>query len=248
MMTLPQDRFSRSSRGLWPGGTALLLSTAVHAAILPVAGLLWTCQPATPPQADSLDVVLAWEAPPVVDDVPSTAQPPAAPRAIAPPPVLTPVLAPVPAPAPAARRLTHAASHVLDATLPMEPVTDVGASPAIAEAVAAPAPPPQVAALPPPPKAELLARYSRLLLGQLERFKTYPVLSQRRGEEGTVLLRLTLAEDGRLLSAEPVGQGAERLVLASLAAVQAASPFPPLPEELNSHQLVFDLPITYQLR
>lgn len=243
-MTLPQDRLSRSSRGLWPGGTALLLSTAVHAAILPVAGFLWTSQPAPRPLTDSMDVILAWERP--AEDAPSEAQPPAPapPRPSGVPD--TPHAATPPSAPTASRRLTHAASHVLDAPVRTEILADTGAA-AAADVVPA-AEPPQVAALPPPPKAELLAKYSRLLLGQLERFKTYPVLSQRRGEEGTVLLRLTLAEDGRLLSAEPVGQGPERLVLASLAAVQAASPFPPLPEEMNSRQLVFDLPITYQLR
>ena len=248
MMTLPQDRFSRSTRRFWPGGTALLLSTAVHAAALPIAGVLWVSQPAPPPQTDSMDVILAWESP--VADSPAEPGPPA-PTPPRPSVIPAPPRAAAPAPIPAAsRRLTHAASHVIDTPAPTEVSADSGQAPAaeVAARGGAATEPPQIAALPPPAKAELLARYSRLLLGQLERFKTYPALSQRRGEEGTILLRLTLAEDGRLLHAEPVGEGHERLIQASLTAVQAASPFPGLPEELNSRQLVFDLPITYQLR
>ncbi|HIJ62621.1 MAG TPA: TonB family protein [Rhodospirillaceae bacterium] len=242
-MTLPQDRSRRSARRVLPGGTALLLSTAVHAAVLPLAGLLWTSSPSVAPPADSIQVTLAWEpSPPPGENAP--AEPP---RAATPPtaPPTTPAIA-KPA-TPVARRLTHAASHVIDTSAPQQSPAE-NATAAGAGAGAEVAEPPQQAALPPPPKAEVLARYSRQLLGRLENFKTYPALSQRRGEEGTILLRLTLAEDGRLISAEPLGDGAARLVQASLTAVQAASPFPPIPEELNSRQLVFDLPVSYRLR
>lgn len=93
-----------------------------------------------------------------------------------------------------------------------------------------------------------MSAYSRALLDRLERHKNYPAASQRRGEEGTITVRLTLAEDGQLVGVTPLSEGPTRLVEASLAAVQAAAPFPPLPAELGSRQAVFTLPITYRLQ
>lgn len=110
-------------------------------------------------------------------------------------------------------------------------------------AAAQPAPAP----VPEPAQQADFTAYARQLLERLERHKTYPVLSARRGEEGIVTLRLVLARDGTLVSAEPIGDAPRRLVEASLAAVRAASPFPPVPADFTG-TAAFTLPIAYRLR
>jgi periplasmic protein TonB len=245
----------------------------VHAAALPVIATAWISRtPAVDPP--SIEVTLAW-APPVVEQpaAPSgeaTAAPP--PAAEEPAAAAEAAPAPPPKPAPAEPQVVVHRPATVHRPLPVHrptvaqkpahPVAEAapppgaspGNAPAAAETVAsttnsaAVAEPLQVAAAPPPAKADVLAHYSRILLDRLERHKTYPVLAQRRGEEGTVTVRLTVSEDGRLLDVEPVGESPGRLVEASLAAVQAAAPFPPLPPELGSRQAVFNLPIIYRLR
>lgn len=128
------------------------------------------------------------------------------------------------------------------------PSTTADSAPPVALADPAPPPPPAAEVAPSAAKAGLLATYSRTLVDRLDRHKVYPPLSQRRGEEATITVRLTLSEDGQLIGVVPLGNGPGRLVEASLAAVQAAAPFPPLPAALGMRQAVFTLPIVYRLQ
>ena len=93
-----------------------------------------------------------------------------------------------------------------------------------------------------------MASYARRLLARLDQYKRYPSLSLRRGEEGTVTIRLTLAADGRLVDIQTTDDAPARLVEASLAAVRSAAPFPPLPSGLQGTEAVFTLPVSYRLR
>ncbi len=242
----PED-IRRRTRSVLPGGFALVLSSAVHAAVLPLIGAAWTTREDPDPAA--IEVTLAWMPPPAVDEASPAAADPrvasATPDATAAPPQTTQP----PKPKPVARSHPAAPPRAIISSTGAAPAVDSHAAPVadVAPTMASVAPV-VIAANPQPARAEMLARYSSELLERLERHKNYPVLSQRRGEEGTITVRLTLAEDGRLLGVEPMGEGPPRLVEASLAAVQEAAPFPPLPAELGSRQAVFSLPITYRLR
>lgn len=93
-----------------------------------------------------------------------------------------------------------------------------------------------------------LGAYGRQILEKVERFKTYPLLSLRRREEGMVMLRLVLSATGDLLEASPVAPAPARLIAASMAAVHAAAPFPPPPLGSAGGTVAFDLPITYRMQ
>jgi|GEM_PF-6366522 len=225
-----------------PNRFGLFLSLAVHAAVVPILGSSWVAGDPADPEPQTIDVTLAW-LPPQDDSPPalnSGSPLPAAPPANIPAP-------PVNRTAPRSLTSHHATTALAvpvsatpspspEMTRPEAAETKGDVSPIIATAD------------PQPEKADILARYSGLLLERLERHKNYPLLSQRRNEEGTINIRLTLAQDGHLMQVELVGSGPPRLVEASLAAVEAAAPFPPLPVELGSRQAAFNLPITYCMR
>jgi TonB family protein len=66
-------------------------------------------------------------------------------------------------------------------------------------------------------------------------------------EQGNVILRLTIARDGRLMDVGVArSSGSNTLDAASLALARAASPYPPLPPELTGNQITFILPLNYK--
>ncbi|MFQ5705791.1 MAG: TonB family protein [Gemmatimonadales bacterium] len=95
---------------------------------------------------------------------------------------------------------------------------------------------------------EELNRYLTKLFRMIDAKKRYPSQSLRRGEQGTVTVRLTLAADGTLLDVRATTRRPRRLVAASLKAVRDAAPFPPLPKALNRERTVFKLPVVYRIR
>jgi protein TonB len=229
------DRPARAA--LLPGGMAMAVSMALHAAMLPLLlGIGRPTAPIEPAAEQIIEISVAW------------APPPAGPQAIhheePAPDIQRPTTAAIGTPA--APRHRSAKPRAVTAIAPQPDTGSVDPAPAET-------PTPQVAALsaattPPPPRAEMMALYARRLLERLERHKTYPALSERRGEEGIVTLRLIVAADGALVAATPVGEAPRRLIEASLAAVQAAAPFPALPQDFAAAQVAFDLPIAYRLR
>jgi protein TonB len=226
----------RPQRRLLPGSLGLMLSCAVHAAVLPLVAYSFGHAAPEPPDPPAIEVMLAW-APPAEETPP------------APPAAAAPAAAPIALPYPPARPPARTAPAAKPVPRPVEAAA-ASAAPAseAAAPVASPVAPPQEAALPPPDHALLMAGYAKLILAELERHKVYPPLSLRRGEEGTVTVRLTIAEDGSLIDIAPQGEAPSRLIEASLAAVRDSGRFPPPPAGLNGAHLVFTIPIAYQLR
>ena len=93
----------------------------------------------------------------------------------------------------------------------------------------------------------MLGQYASRLQALIAAHKVYPALSLERGEEGTVLLRVTLAGDGALLNVRSVSDISSRLVGASLQALRASAPFPPLPVALGAASETFDVPLIYKI-
>lgn len=91
--------------------------------------------------------------------------------------------------------------------------------------------------------------YYQLLLHQIAQHKRYPLPAKRAKQQGLVEISFEIAADGRLLSAR-VSQSSQNpsLDAAALAAVTAASPFPPIPSELGLSRLSLSLPIEFSLR
>jgi len=86
------------------------------------------------------------------------------------------------------------------------------------------------------------------VLDHLQDFQSYPRAAQRRGHEGTVLIRARVSRKGQVLKAEVrESSGHRSLDEAALALLAAASPLPPPPRGTTAITDL-DLPIAYSLR
>ncbi len=111
------------------------------------------------------------------------------------------------------------------------------------------APPrPLVRSEPPPPDAAALGAYGRDLAGSVAQRQRYPRIAQLRQWQGSVMLQLDLAADGRLLDVRVVSSsGHEVLDRQAQDMVRAAVPFPPLPATLAGRPLTVDIPVVFRL-
>jgi protein TonB len=93
-----------------------------------------------------------------------------------------------------------------------------------------------------------LSQYIGQVLAKIERKKLYPRLSQQNGEEGVVLVDLRIGRSGQLLSYDlRKAPPRPRLIEATRSAIQAAAPFPSLPENYAQESLNLQVPVRYQL-
>jgi len=91
-------------------------------------------------------------------------------------------------------------------------------------------------------------RYITTLFTMIDAKKVYPPQSLRRREQGTVVVRLKIAADGKLVDVTSPTEGPRRLVEASLDAVRRAAPFPPLPSSFKEKDASFEVPVVYKLQ
>lgn len=106
---------------------------------------------------------------------------------------------------------------------------------------------------PPAPDPERLARieqdYLARLAALIERHRFYPRTSRRLREEGTVVLRLVLAQEGRFAElAVAESSGMERLDRAALETLEKVARFDPIPADLGRTRWSISVPISYRLR
>jgi len=216
----------------------ILASALLHAALALPLLLAGPVIPLAEKPPRVLRVQLLREA---AEPAPSVAAAPRPVAAAAPPPRAVPVRRPaaapaVPKPAPAVELAVEPA-----------PAADVGAaapaaSGATARAVGALA---AVSAGPPGngEGGDPLAAYVARVRDAIARHKKYPSLARRRGIEGRVTLRLSIASDGTVSSSTTLGSPPVLLARSALAAVASASPFDPPP----SGSLEIEVPIRYAL-
>ncbi|MBI4986359.1 MAG: TonB family protein [Rhodocyclales bacterium] len=173
---------------------------------------------------------------------------------------------------PAPARLAQAAPRFAQ-RLPQAPAPPEPALPDTAPAVA-PAPPPLLAAPDEPhaPSAGALAAaaraplehsnlegmsaagnrsfldgYAAAIAAQIARQRSYPLLAQLRGWEGTATLRLRLA-DGQLREASLASSsGREVLDRQALAMAQALAAWPAPPPQLRGSDVVVLVPVVFRL-
>ncbi|MBK8284540.1 MAG: TonB family protein [Ahniella sp.] len=169
-----------------------------------------------------------------------------------------PKAAPAPQTDPVAPKPPHAAI-VTAPTDPIEPVPApdvVTTEPAFAAPTAAEADPSAPtdsarsghAPATTPDGASTEQAYVWNVLGHLQPFQSYPRAAQRRGHEGTVLVRARVSRRGVVLKAEiRKSSGHRSLDEAALALLKAASPLPPPPQGTTAITEL-DLPIVYALR
>jgi protein TonB len=93
------------------------------------------------------------------------------------------------------------------------------------------------------------ANYASLLFRAIDRVRFYPIGSRDRGEEGRVVLRVTIAADGRLLDAYIAGgSGYPDLDAATIEMARRAAPYPPLPRALGAERASFNVPVIFGIR
>lgn len=94
------------------------------------------------------------------------------------------------------------------------------------------------------PAASQLRAKEAYLWQVIRRFSQYLPDLRERNEGGTVVLRFVIARNGRLVDASIVrSSGVIALDRGLLEAVRAASPYPPLPNEIPGNQVEFTQPI-----
>lgn len=93
------------------------------------------------------------------------------------------------------------------------------------------------------------ASYKGLLLGWLERHKSYPPRARSRRQEGTVVLRFTIDRAGKLVAYRiERGSGFPLLDAAVAEMVERADPFPAMPAEFPPARLELLVPVEFALR
>ena len=193
--------------------------------------------PAAPPQTTAAPTALP-QARPLAETAPSLAElPPPLPRE-RPPERLATAIPPAPA------KLT---AHRPDAPPPQPqaaPATPTTPAPALAMiAPHAPTAP----TLTTGEREALAGQYAERLHTLIAEHRIYPPQSLLHGEQGTVTLRIVVAGNGQLLDVRPAAAAPSRLVSASLAAVQAAAPLPPLPVALGAARQTFEVAVVYKI-
>ena len=114
-----------------------------------------------------------------------------------------------------------------------------------------PAPATQTKSQPPPTSPQLkklrdtyLSRVQQLI----ERHKYYPDRAKQRREEGVVLVRFTIASDGKIVELSIAKRSAyRRLDRATLKGIKSIGQFPPIPPKLQIAQMTLTVPIYYKI-
>jgi protein TonB len=92
-------------------------------------------------------------------------------------------------------------------------------------------------------------RLSDLIAAQLERYKRYPPIAQRRGEQGVALLRFTLDRTGNVSNSRiERSSGHPELDAEVLALVRRAAPLPQIPADIAANTLDIEVPVSFALR
>jgi protein TonB len=179
----------------------------------------------------------------------------------APPPPERPPVAVSPAPTfvPPAQTARRAPEPVPQREVPIlvRPMAESGAeAPVIRREAAPPAAPVETPRASQPavvPRAAsvdagVLAAYGRELAGAVATRQRYPRVALMRQWQGTAVLQLELAADGRLLGVRVISSsGHDTLDRQALDMVREAVPLPSLPEALAGRPLTVDVPVVFRI-
>ncbi|MEW6087918.1 MAG: energy transducer TonB [bacterium] len=101
---------------------------------------------------------------------------------------------------------------------------------------------------PAPTVQNVIHNYQGIIKQKIENSKTYPVMAQRHGIEGKIFVYFTISSNGLTDDIKIVSSsGSEILDKEAIAAVKRASPFPPIPKELNCSCLNIKVAIVFSL-
>ena len=236
MTTIPASMVPNETRSdalRWGGSLLVVLALYAIAAVVVQSWRIGIVQPEVPPVAVMIDLA------------PEPKTPPALPVVEPPKPIVEPPK-PVERPKPVLRK--PAPPKPITPPEPQAVPEPVAPPPPAAAAPATPVAPP-VAAAPAEPAPQVKATYESLLLAHLERYKHYPVVAQRRREQGTAALRFTMDRGGHVLAYKlERSSGYNTLDDEVLGMIKRADPLPPIPPEFPAAQLELVVPIRFFLR
>ncbi len=87
------------------------------------------------------------------------------------------------------------------------------------------------------------------LAAHLGQFKRYPPEAQQRGEQGVVLMRITLGRNGEVLAMSMArSSGFADLDAEAEAWIRRATPLPPIPPEIAGDRVNLVVPLRFTLR
>jgi len=149
----------------------------------------------------------------------------------------------------------------------VEPIEEVTPPPVTEEVIAVqptaevtpeatvPTPPPAPVEPPPPPqpsqadKDNAKSAYRSQLGRAFDKYKSYPRVAQRRGQQGTVIVTIKIDSNGNVVSAVvSKSSGYSSLDKDALKAVKKASPLPRPPSALNGVSFTITVPRVYKLK
>ncbi|WP_158931573.1 TonB family protein [Acidisphaera sp. S103] len=251
-------------------GVSLGVVLAVHASALMLLRRSIPAMGPAAPEPIMMDLAPEPAAPP--EPTPPTSTPPQPPQPQPPPPQPPPPEPPPPQPAipdPVPPPVPDAAPPVSQAEIPLPPppppvrrlpprVRPAEMRPAeprpTPPVIETQAPPPAPVAAPPGPAAsappgQVEATWEGRLLAHLARFKRFPPAAERRGEQGVVMMRLTISRTGQVLAmAMARGSGYADLDAEAQNWMQRAEPLPAFPPEMTVQQMQVLVPLRFMLR
>lgn len=93
-----------------------------------------------------------------------------------------------------------------------------------------------------------MRKYINKVVRRIDRKKRYPRLAKENGEEGVVMVKMTLDRNGTLVAYRLSRRApSERLNQATLSTVQSAAPFPPLPNSYPNSNITIEVPVRFRL-
>ena len=95
---------------------------------------------------------------------------------------------------------------------------------------------------------EIINQYVTQIYKLIDSKKKYPRQSLIRNEVGSVLLQITIGNNGKLISVKSLKAKYQRLVDSSFDAVEDAAPFPPFPLEIKRKKMIIEVPVIYKIR
>jgi periplasmic protein TonB len=242
-------------RARWVLGLALVL--AVHAsALLLLRRTIPSIGPANP-ETIMMDLAPEPTAPPPIPEAPPPPEPPPVPP---PPQPIPPPEPPPPEPEIEPPPIEDVAPPVPKPPVPLPPRRPPAPKPrprpaevqSVTPPAEAPPPAPQVA--PPGPAAaappgQAAASWEGQLLAHIARYKRFPPAAQRRGEQGIVLMHLTISRSGSVLAMSMArGSGYADLDDEANAWLTRAQPLPAFPPEITAQQMDILVPLRFTLR
>jgi periplasmic protein TonB len=216
------------------------------------------------PAAVLLDLAPELQAPPAPEPEPTpspapsepvTSSPPESPLPVGQPPPLPQELPPVEPPLMEVPVSPTAQPEVVPPIPPPSPPRPAARTikrPPAERATRSPPPPMQASPVPvqaAPQPGVIPTTWQDALRAHLARFKRYPMLAQRRGEEGTAMVRFTMNRAGTVLSVMVVrGTGHSALDHEAQQWIERAQPLPPPPSDVAGDRIELVIPLKFELR